>query len=81
MNTPTPSIQELKSCFYLGPREGKHIDPVKLLQYLERYANILAEHIATPGLDAVKTELVRGQRLHCLVLAKSIKEEMNNATD
>jgi hypothetical protein len=71
----------LKDAFIYAPMEGKYIDPIKLLQYLEGYAIILSEQTAKPGLDAVKTELARGQRLTCLALRKQIEEELNNAPD
>lgn len=71
----------LSDVFVFAPQEGKYIDPIKLLQYLEGYAIILSEQTAKPGLDATKTELARGQRLTCLVLRKQIEEELNHAPD
>lgn len=72
--------QALLKSFILAPQEGRHIDPVQLLQYLNDYANIYAEETARPGLDAMKTELVRGQRLAYLTLIKEINEVMSHAT-
>jgi len=74
------NVPSLSAAFFLGPREGQCIDPVQLLQYLDNYANILAEETAKPGLDPTKTELARGQRLHCLMLIRDIKEELKNVT-
>lgn len=76
---PRHTREELQKVFVLHPAEGKYIDPVKLLQYLERFATILAEHTAIPGLEPVKTELARGQRLNCLAMIQAIKEEMSHA--
>lgn len=78
-SSPTHTREELRNVFVLHPAEGKYIDPVKLLQYLEGFATILAEHTATPGLEPVKTELARGQRLNCLALIQAITEEMSHA--
>lgn len=73
-----PSLHE---AFIYAPQEGKYIDPIKLLQYLEQYAIIFAEQTAKPGLDATKTELARGQRLAYLALRKLINEELAHVPD
>lgn len=74
-------LPKLGEAFIYAPQEGKYIDPIKLLQYLERYAIIFAEQTAKPGLDATKTELARGQRLAYLALRKLIEEEMTHVPD
>lgn len=72
---------KLADVFIFTTQQGKYIDPVKLLRYVDQCAIIYAEQTAKPGLDATKTELARGQRLAYLDLRKQIEEEINNEPD
>lgn len=51
-----------------------YIQPVHLLQLLEERARVIAERTAEPGLDALTTERLRGQRLETLTLISQITE-------
>lgn len=70
---------ELPDCFSTIPKEGKHIDPVKLLQFLSARATVLAERTAVPGKDQTSTELLRGQRYEALWLRENITKVLDDA--
>ena len=79
MSDNSPSI-DLSSCITYAPSTGAYIDPIKLLQYLDNRAILLAESTAQPGLPADKTELLRGHRQEALALQDQLKKVINNAT-
>jgi hypothetical protein len=54
-----------------------YIHPAKMLQLLSARANLLAEKVASPGLEQLKTELVRGQRVETLSIQQIITEALN----
>ena len=54
-----------------------YIDPSCFLQFLEGRAKLIAEKTAEPGLDALATERLRGQRLELLSQLKQIQEATN----
>lgn len=56
-----------------------HIHAVKLLQYLEQRAILLAERTAEPRLDSTSTELLRGHRQEVLAFKAQIEKVMKNA--
>jgi hypothetical protein len=58
-----------------------YIHPVKLLQFLANRASLLAEKAASPGLEQLKTELVRGQRVETLSIHQIINEALNERRD
>lgn len=58
-----------------------YIHPVKLLQFLTSRASLLAEKTASPGMEQLKTELVRGQRIETLSLHQIISEALNERRD
>lgn len=69
---------KLSEVFELAPKEGKYIDPVKLLQFLDVYAKLRVKEIAEPGLDPTSTELRRGQYLELCVLQTALEKELKN---
>ena len=69
---------DLSPCITFAPSAGAHIDPIKLLKYLDNRAILLAERTAKPGTSAVQTELLRGHRQEVLALqAELIKVTKN----
>jgi len=48
----------------------------KLLDILSDRATILASEISRPGLDPIKTELLRGRREECLLLLSVLKDRV-----
>jgi len=62
--------------FDRSPQGGLYIDSDKLLQLLQDRARVYAEKAAEPGLDPVKTELWRGQRLEALKLELDLREAL-----
>lgn len=54
-----------------------YIHPAKLLQFLSARATLLAEKTASPGLEQLKTELVRGQRVETLSIQQIITEALD----
>lgn len=79
MSDNLPDI-DLANCITYAPTTGLYIDPIKLLQYLDERAILLAERIAKPRLDAIATELLRGHRLEALTLQTELKKVIKNAT-
>ncbi len=73
---PTPGLFE---CLVYAPSSGLYIDPIKLLQYLDRRAILLAERTAQPKLDAIATELLRGHRQEILALQTELQKVIKNA--
>lgn len=76
-NTPAP--MDLSACITYAPSTGPYIDPVKLLQLVNRRAILLAERTATPRLNATETELLRGHRLEALALKAQLEKVIKNA--
>jgi len=66
-------------CIVHSPSSGLYIDPIKLLQYLDKRAILLAERTAKPRLDAIETELLRGHRQETLTLQTELKKVIKNA--
>ena len=58
-----------------------YIHPAKLLQFLTARASLLAERAASPGLEQLRTELVRGQRVEALSIQQIIGEALNERRD
>ena len=73
MNEELPEIS-LKECMTYAPSAGLYIDPIKLLQYLNKRAILLAERTAKPRLDMAATELLRGHRQEALALELELKK-------
>jgi len=71
-------LEDFSQCVTYAPTAGVYIDPIKLLQYLDRRAILLAERTATPSLDAIKTELLRGHRQETLALKAQLKKVIKN---
>lgn len=71
--------RDLFECLIRAPDTGLHIDPVKLLQYMEKRAILLAVRTAAPKLDAMATEGLRGRREETLTLITQLKEVIENA--
>lgn len=69
----------LDQCMVYAPSSGLYIDPIKLLQYLDERAILLAERTAKPRLDAIETELLRGHRQETLALQTELKKVIKNA--
>jgi hypothetical protein len=69
----------LNTCVTYAPSAGLYIDPIKLLQYLEERAILLAERTATPRTDALTTELLRGHRQEILALQTELRKVIKNA--
>ena len=69
----------LDQCIVYSPSSGLYIDPIKLLQYLDKRATLLAERTAKPRLDAIETELLRGHRQETLALQTELKKVIKNA--
>ena len=78
MNEAVP-ILALSETMTYAPSAGLYIDPILLLQYLDKRAILLAEHTAKPRLDALATELSRGQRLETLTLLTELEKVIKNA--
>ena len=78
MHNPIPVI-DLSSCITYAPSSGAYIDPIKMLQYLNNRAILLAERTAKPGLPADQTELLRGHRQEVLALQDQLNKVINNA--
>ena len=70
---------DLKDCVTYSPGTGVYIDPIKLLQYVDRRAILLAERTAKPRLDATDTELLRGHRQEALALKAQLMKVIKNA--
>jgi len=70
---------ELSKCMALAPTSGLYIDPIKVLQYLDERAILLAERTAQPKLDALSTELLRGHRQEALAFLNELKKVIKNA--
>lgn len=51
-----------------------YIDPVRLLESLEKRVSLLTERIAVPGIDHVTTEALRGRRIELVDLIQQLKE-------
>ena len=77
MNESAPAV-DLQDCIAYSTA-GLHIDPVKLLKYLDRRAILLAERTAKPRLDAIATELLRGHREEVLAFTIQLKKVIENA--
>jgi hypothetical protein len=83
----TPSVlsesfeySDLKAHF-IDYGAAKHIPLDKLLDFLAKRVRILAETASTPGLDSVKTELVRGQRREALAILTALQDEVPGLTN
>lgn len=75
--TPTqldPSSEEaLRLCIKDHPGVGKYIHLNKLLQLLTNRGIVISTLTATPGKDAIATELLRGRRVELLNLVNQLK--------
>ncbi len=75
--TPTqldPSTEEaLKLCVMDHSGIGKYIHLNKLLQLLTERGIVIAIATATPGKDAITTELLRGRRVELLNLTNQLE--------
>lgn len=71
------SVPDFSDCIGFADNVGYHIHPDKLLQLLEEYARVFAERTAIPNLTERDTDLLRGQRLLALIIAKEIREARN----
>jgi len=76
--TPTQldsSTEEaLALCIGNHPGIGKYIHLNKLLQLLTERGIVIAIATATPGKDAITTELLRGRRVELLNLTNQLKK-------
>ncbi len=79
MYNDTVPTANLSECVTHSPSSGLYIDPIKLLQYLDERAILLAERTAQPRLDAISTELLRGHRQEALALLTELKKVIKNA--
>ena len=79
MDNDTVPTLSLFGCVTYAPTSGLYIDPIKLLQYLDKRAILLAERTAKPKLDMVSTELLRGHRQEALALLTELKKVIKNA--
>ena len=79
MSTNTIPAPDLSKCLAFAPTSGLYIDPIKVLQYLDERAILLAERTAQPKLDAISTELLRGHRQEALALLTELKKVIKNA--
>ncbi len=77
-NNTIPTL-DLSQCVGFAT-SGLYIDPIKVLQYLDKRAILLAERIAQPKLDAISTELLRGHRQEALALHNEIRKVTKNAS-
>ena len=69
-----PSTEEaLSFCIETHPGIGKYIHLNKLLQLLTERGIVIATLTATPGKDAIATELLRGRRVELLNLTNQLK--------
>ena len=68
----------LAQCIVYAPSPGLYIDPIKLLQYLDERAILIAERTAKPRLDILTTELLRGHRQETLALHTELKKVIKN---
>lgn len=70
-----PSTEEaLNFCIGNHPGIGKYIHLNKLLQLLTERGIVIATLTATPGKDAITTELLRGRRVELLNLINQLKK-------
>lgn len=70
---------DLQACMTYAPSAGLYIDPIKLLQFFNSRAILLAERTASPKLDATTTELLRGHRQETLALQAELKKVIKHA--
>ena len=69
-----PSTEEaLSLCVENHPSIGKYIHLNKLLRLLTERGIVIATLTATPGKDAIATELLRGRRVELLNLTNQLK--------
>ena len=79
-NGPIGPAPEFHDCISYGDSIGYHIHPNKLLQLLDNRAKVFAERASQPGLPLTETEIIRGQRLEALSIAKEIREALKKWT-
>ena len=72
---PSPAYKSLIPALTDAGGGALYIPLSKLVDTLESRATVLAIEAARPGLDSIKTELVRGQRLECLLLLDAFKDQ------
>ena len=72
---PSPAYKSLIPALTDAGGGALYIPLSKLVDTLEARATVLAIEAARPGLDPIKTELVRGQRLECLLLLDAFKDQ------